>query len=333
MEEDYQREHPEISNENLVFCLSIDLIGSTTAGLELITQKLDKFNISLVNQIKPHLEKLDLTDAVIKFTGDGWLVMTEEPKKAPGLCCLATIMANRFQEEMSEKTGIAINKIPSIRLAICLGRDISVQLPDGRKDWVGDSARRATRVSGCCYPNEILIDEPVRYSIFRDFDVKPINIKQRPIEYQPKKMEENLTLCILGKLKIEEIGDSETPEYFVYTLNVLGEKEDATTAIKKVSENLENKATKLDITGDKAYQRILRSWNRLMASISDYSIALDILKSIQNAGLAPNVITHNTLINKAPDYEIAVGWLDMMQKNDIQPDVITFNTLINKAPD
>ncbi|MCD5417690.1 hypothetical protein LR021_05010 [Candidatus Bipolaricaulota bacterium] len=180
MERRNQREYsPEEHSVGFVFCLSIDLIGSTEAGLKLTTQRLDSFNISLVNQIRPHLEKLGLTDALIKFTGDGWLVMTEKPKKVSALCCLATIMATRFQDEMSQKTGIVKDKIPSLRLGICSGRDIRVELPDGRKDWVGHSARRATRASGCCLPNEILINASVYDGAFRNFvvDRKPIDIK------------------------------------------------------------------------------------------------------------------------------------------------------------
>ncbi len=68
-------------------------------------------------------------------------------EKVRALCCLATIMANRFQKEMHEKSGIAIERIPSLRLAICSGYAVSVKPLDGYKDWVGDRARRATRAS------------------------------------------------------------------------------------------------------------------------------------------------------------------------------------------
>src|SRR3972149_1650636 len=97
-----------------VFCISIDLIRSTKAGLKLTTAKLDTFNRALVDQIKPHLEKLELTDALLKFTGDGWLLMTDQGEKVPNLCCLSIIMANKFQSEMSRRTNIVIDRIPSI---------------------------------------------------------------------------------------------------------------------------------------------------------------------------------------------------------------------------
>ncbi|OIP27903.1 MAG: hypothetical protein AUK39_01730 [Dehalococcoidia bacterium CG2_30_46_19] len=329
-----QREYsPEENSVGFVFCLSIDLIGSTEAGLKLTTQRLDSFNISLVNQIRPHLEKLGLTDASTKFTGDGWLVMTEKGKKVPALCCLATIMANRFQDEMSQKTGIAKDNIPSLRLAICSGRDIRVELPDGRKDWVGDSARKAVRASGYCMPNEILIDGSVRSWVLRDFNIKSANVEQRPPEYRPKRMEEYFTLHVLGELKPEVAVDSEAPEYFVYTLGVIGKVKEAQMVGKQVSERLGDKASKLGIAETEALQAILQSWNRLMASLPDYSSALEILKSIQAAGLDPDVVTYSTLINKAPDYDTAKAWVDTMQKEGIQPNVVTYSMLIDKAPD
>ena len=72
-----------------VYCLSIDLIGSTNSGLKFATSVLDNFNKSLVQQIKPHLEKLGLIHVLLKFTGDGWLLMTENCDDVPALCCLS----------------------------------------------------------------------------------------------------------------------------------------------------------------------------------------------------------------------------------------------------
>ena len=66
-----------------VYCLCIDMIKSTKTGLELPTRQFDRFNQELVEQIKPHLEKLELSDALLKFTGDGWLLMTNHEKKIP----------------------------------------------------------------------------------------------------------------------------------------------------------------------------------------------------------------------------------------------------------
>ena len=316
-----------------VYCLSIDLIGATEVGLKFTSREFDRFNRQLVEQIKPHLENLWLADALLKFTGDGWLLMVHGAEKIPALCCLAIIMANRFQDEMSLLTQITIDRIPPLRLAICSGQDTYVLLPDGRKDWVGDSARRATRASGYCFPNEILIDEPVRYIVFRDFYVEPTDAKQRPAKYQPKRMEEDFPVHVLRELKPEVAADSEAPEYFVYTLSIIGRMKEAETVAQKVSERLGDEASKIGIAEIAARQEILRSWNRLMASLPDYSSALEMLKGIRDAGLAPSIVTYNTLINKAPDYDAVKAWVDAMHEEGIQPDVVTYNTLINKAPD
>jgi len=316
-----------------VYCLSIDMIGATSVGLKFTTREFDRFNRRLVEQIKPHLEKLWLVDVSLKFTGDGWLLMVHGAEKVPALCCLAIIMANRFQDEMSQLTKIAIDRIPPLRLAICSGQDTYVVLPDGHKDWVGDSARRATRASGYCFPNEILIDEPVRYIVFRDFYVKPADVKQRPPKYQPKRMEEDFPVHILGEPKSEVAADSEAPEYFVYTLSVIGKMKEAEIVAQRVSKRLGDEVSKLGIAEIAARQGILRSWNRLMASLPDYSSVLEMLKGIRDARLAPDVVTYNTLINKAPDYDAAKAWVDTMRGEGIQPNVVTYDTLINKVPD
>ncbi|MCK5642653.1 MAG: hypothetical protein KAJ19_17730, partial [Gammaproteobacteria bacterium] len=330
---DIEEDSAEKNIVKLVFCLSIDLIGSTNAGLKLTTQKLDRFNISLINQIQPHLKKLGLTDALLKFTGDGWLVMTDEPKKAPALCCLATIMAEKFQEEMSLKTGLAIENIPSLRIAICLGRDISVEMPDGQKDWVGDSARRATRASGYCLPNKIIIDEPVRYNVFRDFNIKSIDFKQHSPEYQPTKMEEELILYYLGELKTEAIKSAETPEYFVYTLGIIGKIEEAAKVAQQISKRLENEAIKANMNKEEASSRTLQALNRVVASLPDYSTAFKTLENIRKAGIKLDLTLYNTLINKASDYETTKFLVNSMIIEGIQPDKITYNKLINKSPD
>ena len=323
----FKVEHPT------VYCLSIDMIGATEVGLKFTTREFDRFNRRLVEQIKPHLEKLWLADALLKFTGDGWLLMIHGAEEVPALCCLAIIMANRFQVEMSQLTKIAIDRIPPIRLAICSGQDTYVVLPDGRKDWVGDSARRATRVSGYCFSNEILIDEPVRYIVFRDFYVKLADVKRRPPQYQPKRMEEDFPVHVLGEPKPEVAADSEAPEYFVYTLSIIGRMKEAETVAQQVSERLEDEVSKLGIAEIAARQEILRSWNRLMTSLPDYSSALEMLNSMRDAKLALDVVTYNTLMNKAPDYGAAKAWVDTMREEGIQPNVVTYSTLINKAPD
>jgi class 3 adenylate cyclase len=315
-------DNPQEPSVSLVYCLSIDLIGSTEAGIALSTTKLDSFNISLVEQINPHLESLELIDALVKFTGDGWLLMTDKVGRVPALCCLSTIMANRFQDEMSRKTRMVIDTIPPLRIAICAGRDVRVTLSDGGIDWVGDSARRADRASGYCSPNEILIDETIRGIVFRDFATKSADLEQRQ---QPKKWEEDFSLYVLGDINPEVDAGSEAPGYFIYTLGAIGKKEEAAVVAHDA-------ATKLSTSNKKIPQGTSRKWNRLISKIGDYSTALEILRVGQAVEFAPDVVTYTMLISKAPDYDEASGWVETMRNDDIQPDAVTYNTLISKAP-
>ncbi len=52
------------------------MIGSTKRGLKLRSWELDRFNQALIDHIRPHIDALGLKHAVVKFTGDGWLVMS-----------------------------------------------------------------------------------------------------------------------------------------------------------------------------------------------------------------------------------------------------------------
>jgi len=317
----------------LVYCLCMDLIDSTKAGLEFSTAKLDHFNISLVEQIRPHLIKLGLDGATLKFTGDGWLLMTHEADKVPALCCMAIIMATRFQLEMSQVTGVDIKNVPPLRLAVCSGRDIRVELPDGHIDWVGDSARRAVRSSKCCVPNGILIDEPVRYHVLRDFKIEPADIKQSQVKNSSLKMEEDFMLYVLGELNPDVVAESIAPEYYVYTLGTIGRVEDAGMAAKQVAKRLSSDTIKLKITEKRALRKNWRRWHRLIASVPDYSSALMVLESIRDSGLIPDVVTYLMLVNRAPDYKTARELVNTMSEEKVRLRVTIYNALIEKSPD
>lgn len=185
---------------SVVYCLCIDMIGSTEAGLQYSTQDFDKFNSALVQQIEPHWVafNLDLDRTLVKFTGDGWLLMTDRPAMVFALCNVALRMASRFRLDMVELTGLNESRIPHLRLALCSGRDIPVELPTKQNDWVGDSARRANRASKLCNPDEILVDQGVRDAVVRDFDFEELPKEQH--EHAEKK-EEYFPLYILRRPK------------------------------------------------------------------------------------------------------------------------------------
>jgi len=314
-----------------VYCLSMDMHRSTQAGLELSQRQFDRFNRELVTQIEPHIEHLELTDGLLKFAGDGWLLMSNDAAKVSALCCLATVMLKRFRVEMAERTGIPPDRIPALSIAVCAGQDSRVQLPNGCYDFVGDSARRSTRMS--CIPNTIVIDEPVRYCIVRDFDTSPLNLLDQPSEKRPKRMEEDFTVHVLGRIKTEAAKDSEAPGCFVYMLDTIGRRQDAKVLAEKVSETLCDNAKVGYSKEEETYSEILRRLNSLLAGTPTYSLASKIVQNMRNSRLNPDVVTYNILINKAHDDGETESLIEQMRSEGITPNVITYNTLIAKATD
>jgi len=317
-----------------VFCLSISLTDTTGVDPHSFTSRQDRFNALLAEQIKFHLESLGLDDALLKFTDNGWLLMTDKPEKVTALCCLSAIITGKLRDEMSRATGIVADRVPSLRLAICSGRGRSIQLPDGRRDWVSDSARKAISLSGGCLPNEVLIDEIVNGHVSGSFGTRPAGIGQRTPGIQPgKSAEETFATYALGELKAETALGSDNPECFIYTLGAIGKTDEAMVAARKTAERLSGDVSKLDTADEEGLKRNLQRLNRLMASAPDYTGVTGMLNHIRNSGLTPDIDAYNTLISMAPDYDQAKLWLDNLQQEAIRPNITTYNALISKAPD
>ncbi len=316
---------------SFVFCLSIDLFISNKKESEGNASKLDRWYKFLVDKTKLYLEKLELGDSSIKFAGNCWQLLTDDPEKAPVLCCLATIMACNFQEELSKERSISKDKIPQLRLAICGGSDYSVELPDGRRDWVGSSTRNSIRALDCCYPNEILIDETVRSIISHDFHFNYANIESRPQEYQYAMKNEKFPLYILGALNRESAGESDAAGYFIYTMDTIGNKEAADYVFKSGEKSIIEDAKKPQENGDSL--KILKKYNRLIFGLKDYAKISEMYEIGKKIGLGLNIFTYSILISKSPDYDEAKKWLEEMLEKGIEPDVVSYNTLIQKAPD
>jgi tetratricopeptide (TPR) repeat protein len=161
-----------------------------------------------------------------------------------------------------------------------------------------------------------------------------------------KETEEQFPIYVLKGLKAKLAIESGTQACFVYTLGVIGKPEEVKEVAKAGAKRLADEASQLRIVEEKeSLKQNLRQWNRLMASLPDYASALDLLGSMKEAKVQPDVFTHSTLISKAPDftystliskapdYEAAKGWLERMTAEGIQPNVFTYSTLISKAPD
>ena len=312
----------------LTLCLAMDLKGSTRSGLRLSTRKLDRFNLALVNHISPHLQAVELEHAVVKFTGDGWLVMSDEQEDAARLCCLAMIMSRSFQQDMYNETGISLETIPMMRLAVCWGRDIPVTLHTGQRDFVGNSVRHAVRACQFCKDNEVLVDETVRTWVAHDFITRRVDMENRQAESPDAKAEEEMALHVLEELRPEAAIDPDAPVYFINTLAVIGRAVEAERLASKISDQL------LRASGSPGDQGALLSrWNALLASNLDYDTAREVLTDLRLSGLQPDVNTYNALIEKGTDTRSQSKWLEQMVHEGIQPNATTFNALIRSAKD
>ncbi len=313
----------------LTLCLVMDLKRSTATGLKLSTRRLDKFNLALVNQLRPHLEAVGLTEVRMKFTGDGWLLMSNNPDDAAPLCCLAVIMATRFQADIARETGLHPDGVPALRLAVCWARDLEVELPDGQRDFVGDSVRHAVRASQFCGDNEILIDETVQRWIHHDFLTERIDLPARLGAMPDAKWEQDLALHAVRELRVECASEEDAPVYFVNTLTVIGRSGEAEELADRISDRLQSEAGEPDADVLELRDR----FNQLLAGSVDYEAAGRILADMEGAGLPPDRETLRTLLLKSGSYATQCVWLQRMKQKGVLPDLATFNAVIRQAPD
>ena len=84
----------------------------------------------------------------------------------------------------------------------------------------------------------------------------------------------------------------------------------------------------------KRYQRsYLIASNAVIAHSADLLEGRKVLDEMVAAGVKPNEVTYNTLINLAPDYAGGRKLLDEMVAAGVKPNEVTYSTLINLAPD
>jgi tetratricopeptide (TPR) repeat protein len=312
----------------LVYCLSIDLIESTVPGLRMTQVELDRFNRALVAQIEPHLEALRFDDLLVKFTGDGWLLMTPEVRDAERLCALGAIMRDTFADEMRRRTGLPRARIPDLRMAICAGRDIRVQLWEGSFDWVGDSARRATRSASFCFPNEILVDGAVQSLVMRDFLTARIDPGTRPSRRMAR-LEEEIPLWSLEDLRIEAVEDWDAAAAYVYALGRLGRLDDAAEASTRAASRLVDVDELAQSPGS---ARTTQRWNRLIANAPTYESVLELVTRLLESPSRPDTGTLVALVDRAPTLEEARTWVADLRIHGVQPDGTVYSTLIRRAP-
>ncbi len=310
-------------------CLSMDLKRSTATSIRLSTNLADRLSLALVAQLRPHLLSVGLEGILVKFTGDGWLLLTEDSDHAAPLCCLAMILSQCFRSEVSEMSGIEIEKIPPLRLAICWARDIPIVLPDGSRDYLGDSARLSVRTAQFCRDNEILIDHTVFDWIYHDFITEPVGMMERMSEAPEARFEQTRQLYRLVELKAEAAQEADAPVCYVNTLETIGRTAEANALAERISESLQTSAEAP--TADK--KSLSERFNRLLASHVEFDAAKNILRDMHEAQLPPQLETYNALISKAPNVTDQHKWLQKMKQDGFTPDIRTFNLLIEGAED
>lgn len=167
------------------YCLAIDLVASTAAGQRRSTMENDRFNRALVAHLGEYIRVAELGQTLIKFEGDGWLFMTKDVKLVSALCCVALALSKQFEAQMirlieadSQQGTTSVIPIPPLRISLCCGLDSEVLLPTGLSDFIGESARLATRAGKFCTNNEVVVDDTVRNFTQHDFaysnDIVPL---------------------------------------------------------------------------------------------------------------------------------------------------------------
>ena len=99
------KSRPRNSNaERFVYCLCVDIVGSTQAGLQMDSRQRNEFNKLIIEYVQPYLAEFELDDALQKFTGDGWLIMRPGEESVPLSC---TRCFRRLGAELMEGAPLA----------------------------------------------------------------------------------------------------------------------------------------------------------------------------------------------------------------------------------
>jgi len=371
----YRRDTPleeqkVMETEKRVLAACMDLCGSTERGLGLPEYLNDQFNFHTVEHLRQNIDGIGLVNTITKCTGDGWLVMTDDPANVFALCALSMIVGRFFQEDLSERTGIPKGHIPQVRVGIGAGRDIAVKMPDGRPDWMGDSARRVARMHQICKPGEILVCEEIRSSALRSFEFQRLDFGERLEELglipDDLQWEEDFSIWVLKDLsqtyytsdfEVQQISDVESQQWLVYLLERLGRatraEEVATYSANQLVTGAGSKlrtpgkvrdllADLVRATGSYAVARELVSLvpseelgvdllNRLVAKGPTGPDAVRCLQEFKRHDVVPDVVTYSTLISQAKTFDDAKEWFAQMVAEGIKPNVVTYSTLISQA--
>ncbi|HUN15959.1 MAG TPA: hypothetical protein PK622_04080, partial [Saprospiraceae bacterium] len=321
------------------YCLTIDIVASTKKLLEVTTVVKDKFNIALSEIIQPFLIEYELEDAIVKFTGDGWNINITQHDKLTNLLAFILTFNKLFDERIRQLTKIDFPSKWYLRSAISYGLDIQIEF-NKNTDFVGDSIRRAVRISSFCDSDEILIDSAIRGDVIRDFILE---IKQIEISTSGKKFEYDLNeqLYLLKAAKFDQLETAAIIlKHFDDIKNVNQKREIIDEVImysraEKITESDQMYLDTISITliqigeksiANKIYQRLkaigysrnLTYWNKLMNKVEDFVSAKQVFNEMKQEGIKPNEVSYSILMNKVEDFVSAKQVLDEMKQEGIK---------------
>ncbi len=149
-----------------------------------------EFQKAIIDVMMKYYPSLGLREAELKMTGDGWLVFSPTTRDWQALVILAKTLCVRYQTDVQDLMTIPPESIPGVRTCICTGYDMEVLVPraDGTngRDWIGDSARRASRFSDCPAEGELYVDQNVYDLIHLQFATTPLDFSALPPDRKPK---------------------------------------------------------------------------------------------------------------------------------------------------
>ncbi len=323
-----------MANDQLVVTLIVDLIGSTQTGLALDAIRFRRFNRALVEQLWPYLSQFNLDDSTVKFTGDGWIVFQPSATKIRNVVALAKCLGHNFQSDVAAKILASTRDIPPLRMAIGTGYDEQMTLPNGSIDWVGDSARIASRILPCGGENELLIDATIQQRIRRDFDCRVVDIDKLPEDRKPRKREETIAMFAVGVLRaslkdsIQNTQSATDYAPYITLLSLIGQAAMAKDTVDKAVAVIESELPDL---------RDVASLPSVFVTLLGASVSKDqreaVLRAMVRKGIPIAVKLFNAMMSRTRNYQDALGWLELSRKYHQKPDVFTFNILINLSPD
>jgi class 3 adenylate cyclase len=224
-----------------VTCLSIDVAKSTQTGNQLSPARRFAYQSAIIDLIDKYIPELGFIEYQAKFTGDGWLIFSPYNEDIDKLVVLGKTVCHLYPAYVADIVSGFGSFEPAVRACICSGQDYPkmVKQQDGSaiKDWLGDSARRASSLASCAYAHELLVDQPVNDRIELIFKSEQVDKSALPDSMLPKHDRER-SVWRVGTLKHTEMDPGEGAAPYVSYLNWTGqEKESAqliTAAIKAV---------------------------------------------------------------------------------------------------